>query len=187
MQKKDKVMVLVAVMTGVTTVALSMVLNVWAFTVTLGGWFGTTVGVLLPLWVLALTLAGQHATSRTGKEKIGYAAYGLAGFLLLVSMPHLATGYGKLGLAWCESWSLALLTDLTQVIMIALTKPAEVATAARRPRRRRRRPAPAVDSATTMWSRLRREDVKSTISQWLAGGDRRRIQVGSSFRILPHR
>ncbi len=148
MHKKDKVMVMVAVLTGVTTVALSMVLNVWAFTATLSGWFGTTVGVLLPLWVLALTLAGQHATSKPGKENICYAAYGLAEFLLLVSMPHLAVGYGKLGLAWWESWSLALVTDLTQVIMkalvIALVKPVEVAPAVRRVKRRRRSAPAAV-------------------------------------------
>jgi len=148
MHKKDKVMVLVAVLTGATTVALSMVLNVWAFTAQLGGWFGTTVGVLLPAWVLALTLAGQHGTGKPGTAKIGWAAFGLAGFLLLVSMPHLAGGYGKLGLAWWESWSLALVTDLTQVVMkvlvIALVKPVETASAVRRVRRRRRRSAPAV-------------------------------------------
>ena len=142
MTKKDRLVAAVAVGTSATTVALSMVLNVWAFTAHLPGWFGTTVGVLLPLWVLALTLAGQHGTSKAEWKWIGYAAYGLAAFLLLVSMPHLAGGYGKLGLAWWESWSLALVTDLTQVVMkvlvIALLKPAPEPVAVPTARKRKR-------------------------------------------------
>jgi predicted membrane channel-forming protein YqfA (hemolysin III family) len=120
MRGKDRLMVLVAVLTSATTVSLSMLLNVWAFTRTLEGWFGVSVGILLPLWVLALTLAGKHATERPGLERLGYAAYALAGFLLVVSLPHLAAGYGLLGLHWWEQWSLAIVTDLCQVLMKAL-------------------------------------------------------------------
>src|SRR5271170_6914244 len=40
-------------------------------------------------------------------RKLGGAAYALAGFALVVSMPHLADGYGMLGLHWWECWSLA--------------------------------------------------------------------------------
>src|SRR5436190_1165116 len=50
------------------------------------------------------------------ERKLGIAAYALAGFALVVSMPHLADGYGLLGLHWWECWSLAIVTDTAQVL-----------------------------------------------------------------------
>jgi hypothetical protein len=52
----------------------------------------------------------------TLERPLAIASYGLAGFALLVSMPHLAHRYARLGLAWWEAWSLAMVTDLTQVV-----------------------------------------------------------------------
>ncbi len=111
---KDKA-IWVAIATATTTVLLSMVLNSWAFTQLLDTWFGHVLGVLLPLWILALTFMG-HRLWTTGDRRLASAAFGLAGFALLVSMPHLANGYARLGLSWWECWSLALVTDLTQVV-----------------------------------------------------------------------
>jgi len=115
MCKNDKVAVVVAVLTALTTVGLSMVLNSWAFTATLNGWFGHTVGVLLPLWVLALTFQGHRFWSDAATRKLAIGCYALAGFALVVSLPHLANGYKLLGLDAWECWSLAIVTDLTQV------------------------------------------------------------------------
>jgi len=58
--KHEKLPVTVAVGTALTTVVLSMVLNSWAFTSVLDGWFGHVVGILLPCWVLALTYMGHY-------------------------------------------------------------------------------------------------------------------------------
>jgi hypothetical protein len=112
---KDRVAVVVAVAASVSTVVVSMVLNVAAFTATQGGWFGTALGVLLPLWVLALTFQGFHTRKRQVWVSVG--CYVLAGFALVVSLPHLAHGFGALGLHEYEAWSLALVTDLLQVLM----------------------------------------------------------------------
>ena len=112
--KRNKLAVGVAVGTAVTTVILSMILNSWAFTQTLDGFFGLSVGILLPLWVLALTYMGHYLWPID--RKLGGAAYALAGFALVVSMPHLADGYGMLGLHWWECWSLAIVTDTAQVL-----------------------------------------------------------------------
>jgi hypothetical protein len=114
---KEKLVTAVAIATATSTVLLSMTLNVWAFSDHLPGLFAWTVGALLPLWVLALTLAGKVMNDK-GKRTVGIGAYVLAGFLLIVSLPHLATGFDKItGGVWWESWSLALVTDLTQVVM----------------------------------------------------------------------
>ena len=83
----------VAVVTGLTTVVLSMVLNSWAFTSTLDSWFGHTVGILLPMWVLALTFMGHRLWQEPSSRSLAGGCYGLAGFALIVSMPHLAHGY----------------------------------------------------------------------------------------------
>ena len=116
MTKNDKVSVVVALVTAATTVGLSMVLNSWAFTATLDSWFGHTVGVLLPLWVLALTYQGHRFWhGGTSTRNLAYGCFTLAGFALIVSLPHLANGYRLLGLDAWECWSLALVTDLTQV------------------------------------------------------------------------
>lgn len=112
--KQQRFAVAVAVGTALTTVVLSMVLNSWAFTATLDGWFGHAVGVMLPLWVLSLTYMGHYLWPI--ERKLGIAAYALAGFALLVSMPHLAEGYGLLGLHWWECWALAIVTDTAQVL-----------------------------------------------------------------------
>ena len=68
---KDRVAVGVAVAASLSTVALSMVLNVWAFTAVNGGWFGTALGVLLPLWVLALTYQAFHMRKRQPWVSVG--------------------------------------------------------------------------------------------------------------------
>lgn len=112
---KDRVAVAVACASAVSTVALSMCLNTWAFTAVHGGWFGTALGVLLPLWVLALTYQAFHMRRRQLWVSVG--CYVLAGFALVVSLPHLAHGYASLGLHEYEGWSLALVTDLLQVLM----------------------------------------------------------------------
>ncbi len=103
----------VAAAVASSTVVLSMVLNSWAFTASLNTWFGHALGVLVPLWVLGLTFLG-HALW-TSKRELSIGCYSLAGFALLVSLPHLASGYGRLGLQPYECWSLALVTDLAQV------------------------------------------------------------------------
>lgn len=113
--KHEKLAVGVAVGTAMTTVVLSMVLNSWAFTATLDGWFGHAVGILLPCWVLALTYMGHRAMHLERCKPLSIGCYTLAGFALVVSMPHLAAGYGQLGLSGWECWSLAIVTDLTQV------------------------------------------------------------------------
>jgi hypothetical protein len=115
MSKNDKVSVVVAVLTALTTVGLSMVLNSWAFTKTMDGWFGHTVGVLLPLWVLALTFQGHRFWHESKARPLAVGCFTLAGFALVVSLPHLANGYKLLGLDTWECWSLAIVTDLTQV------------------------------------------------------------------------
>lgn len=111
----NRIVIGISIATGASTVALSMTLNVWGFCANHPGLFGTVVGVLLPLWVLALTFIG-HKAMHTDK-RLGVAAYGLAGFLLVVSIPHLAHGFDLItGGCWWESWSLAIVTDLCQVI-----------------------------------------------------------------------
>jgi hypothetical protein len=105
----------VAIGAAATTVLFSMCLNVWAFTQTINGWFGVALGISLPLWVLAATFIGQHMEKRS--PIVCYFSYTLAGFMLLVSMPHLAHGFESLGVAWWEGWALAIVTDLTQVAM----------------------------------------------------------------------
>lgn len=111
----DRLAVGVAVVSAVSTVALSMVLNAWAFTAAGWSWFGLALGVLLPLWVLALTFQGHHMGGRSPWVSVG--CYLLAGFALVVSLPHLAHGYASLGLHPYEGWSLAVVTDLLQVAM----------------------------------------------------------------------
>jgi hypothetical protein len=161
MTKNDKVSVVVALVTAATTVGLSMVLNSWAFTATLDSWFGHTVGVLLPLWVLALTYQGHRFWHEPTTRKLAYGCFTLAGFALVVSLPHLANGYRLLGLDAWECWSLALVTDLTQVAcklgVIALVDKAalvcvqnpqsEVATEAKPKRASRKRTEPKLSDA----------------------------------------
>lgn len=114
MVKNDRFTVAVAVSIAMTTVVLSMVLNSWAFTAKTPGYFGIVVGVLLPVWTLALVYMGHslYPSQRT----LGIAAYSLAGFALLVSLPHLASGYATITPNWWEGWALAAVTDLTQVV-----------------------------------------------------------------------
>jgi len=50
------------------------------------------------------------------ERRLSVASYALAGFALLVPIPHLVAGYGRPGLVWWEQWSLALVTDLAQVV-----------------------------------------------------------------------
>lgn len=106
--------VAVAVAVAASTVALSMVLNAWAFTKETGHPLGYALGVLVPCWILALTYMGHRAWAFD--RRLAAAAFGLAGFALLVSLPHLAHGYEWLGLAQYEAWSLAVVTDLAQVV-----------------------------------------------------------------------
>ena len=109
---KDRLTFWVAVVTALSTTLLSMWLNVVALT-TQPGWVvvGTIVGVLIPLWVLSTTYLGGQANiwwKRAG-------CFGLAGFALIVSLPHLAAGFNAMGLQSYEAWSLAIVADLTQV------------------------------------------------------------------------
>lgn len=113
--KGDKLATYIAITAAATTVVFSMILNVNAFTAVTGGVFGVALGIALPLWVLAATYIGNHMHDRS--KGIAVFAYTLAGFMLLVSMPHLASGYTALGLTWWEGWALAIVTDLTQVVM----------------------------------------------------------------------
>lgn len=115
LSKQDKGVVTVALGTAASTVIISMVLNTWAFTATLDGWFGHAVGILLPLWVLSLTYMGHRLWHVQTGRPLAAGCYALAGFALVVSLPHLANGYAQLGLTWWECWSLAVVTDLTQV------------------------------------------------------------------------
>ena len=115
MTKNDKVSVVVMALTALTTVGLSMVLNSWAFTAALDGWFGHTVGILLPLWILAMTYQGHRFWHEAGVRHLAIGCFALAGFALVVSLPHLANGYKLLGLDTWECWSLAIVTDMTQV------------------------------------------------------------------------
>lgn len=109
----DTMAVWVAMGAATTTVLFSMVLNVRAFTEhTDDVWFGTALGVMVPLWVLCATYLGKHSKDVFVRR----FAYTLAGFMLLVSLPHLAAGYAKLGLQPYEGWALAIVTDLTQVM-----------------------------------------------------------------------
>lgn len=113
-----RLVVLASVATGASTVVLSMYLNVLAFSSRSPGAFATLVGLLLPLWVLALTLAGKWGFDRAERRTIGLAAYALAAFLLVVSLPHLAEGFDRItGGNRIESWALAIVTDLTQVVV----------------------------------------------------------------------
>ena len=114
-RKADKLATAVALLAAGTTVVFSMILNVSAFTATTGGAFGLALGIALPLWVLAATYIGNHMHDTS--KGIAVFAYTLAGFMLLVSLPHLAHGYSALGLTWWEGWALAIVTDLTQVVM----------------------------------------------------------------------
>jgi hypothetical protein len=111
---QDRAATAVALVAAATTVVFSMILNVAAFTSEGDGWFGISLGIALPLWVLAATFVGHHLHV---DRRLACGAYALAGFMLLVSLPHLAHGYEALGLAWWEGWSLAIVTDLTQVVM----------------------------------------------------------------------
>lgn len=112
---QDRIAVVVATIAALTTVVFSMVLNVRAFTETVSDPLAMAAGIAIPLWVLALTYLGQHLHERARHAAI--AAYILAAFALIVSLPHLVHGYEAWGLAGYEAWSLALVTDLTQVVM----------------------------------------------------------------------
>jgi hypothetical protein len=107
--------VVVAVLTACTTVVLSMILNAWAFGDHVGwNWFGISLGILVPAWVLANVYMGHSLLER--QPWLALAAFALAVFALLVSIPHLVAGYARLGLEWWQTWSLAAVTDLTQVM-----------------------------------------------------------------------
>lgn len=138
-----RLVVVVSVATGASTVVLSMALNVLAFSSRSPGLFATLVGLLLPLWVLALTLAGKWGFDRPERRAIGVAAYALAAFLLVVSLPHLAEGFDRItGGNRIESWALAIVTDLTQVVVklvvIRIAKEAANEEPAGRPAARRK-------------------------------------------------
>jgi|AP95_1055475.scaffolds.fasta_scaffold140114_1 hypothetical protein len=104
----------VACVAATSTVLLSMHMNVMAFTKTSGSLWAIGVGIALPLWILALTYIGVHMQGRN--KYAMYGAYALAAFALAVSLPHLVGGFSGWGLAPYEAWSLAVVTDLLQVI-----------------------------------------------------------------------
>jgi hypothetical protein len=132
---QNKLASIVAAGTSATTVVISAILNTWAFTRTGSSYLGYAVGVLLPCWVLALTFVG-HVVWPTNR-RLAAGAYALAAFALVVSMPHLAAGYGSLGLSWLEMWCLAIVTDLCQIAckltIITLAQTASRRRAARKP------------------------------------------------------
>ena len=115
-KKKGNQSVPIAVGVACMTVLLSAWFNIEAFNA--GGFNikGTVVGLYLPIIILALTYVG-HAT----KDSLWImgGSYGLAIFALIVSMPHLAHGYEAMGLRPHEAWAMAVVTDLTQVVMKA--------------------------------------------------------------------
>ena len=110
----DMVAIAVAGLAALSTVVLSMAMNVEAFTKTTDNVWARGVGIALPLWVLAMTFIAAHMHGRNWWAMVG--AYGLAGFALIVSMPHLVAGFQAWGLHGYEAWSLAIVTDLLQVI-----------------------------------------------------------------------
>jgi len=112
-RRADKLATGIALIAATTTVAFSMVLNVRAFTQTTDTLFGTALGIMVPLWILAATFIGQQLKST---KPVSRFAYALAVFMLIVSLPHLAHGYEALRLEWWEGWSLAIVTDLTQIM-----------------------------------------------------------------------
>jgi hypothetical protein len=114
MPTHDKLTIAVACVAAASTVLVSMCLNVWAFTHEIGSGLGVAVGLMLPLWVLAATYLGQRMHVR-GYKVAMVGAYGLADFMLTVSLPHLAHGYVTVVPAW-EGWCLAVVTDLLQVV-----------------------------------------------------------------------
>jgi hypothetical protein len=81
------------------------------------------VGILLPVWVLSLTYMRHHLWPF--KRKLGIAAYAFAGFALVMSMPHLAEGYGLLGLHWWECWALAIVTETAQELELLVITTAD--------------------------------------------------------------
>lgn len=113
--QRDQAATVVAIGAAITTVLFSMILNVAAFTASGTYLFGFCLGVALPLWVLAATFIGQRMHKDNIRLSMG--AYGLAVFMLMVSLPHLANGFGELGLQWWEGWALAIVTDLMQIVM----------------------------------------------------------------------
>lgn len=140
----NRLMGVTAVVTAVSTVVLSMTLNVWAFTEQYGSVFGTAIGVMLPLWILAATLAGKWGCSKKETWWLGVAGYVLAAFMLVVSLPHLAHGFDNITKGhWWESWSLAIVADLMQIIMkmilIKITKGKAVKTTAEPKKKRKKK------------------------------------------------
>ena len=114
MTRVDWSVVIVALIAALSTVLLSMHMNVMAFTNVTESLWAVAVGIALPLWVLALTYVAAHMQGRNWYAMTG--AYALAAFALIVSMPHLVAGFTAWGLAPYEAWSLAVVTDLLQVI-----------------------------------------------------------------------
>lgn len=153
----DTLMITVAALTATSTVVISMVLNVWAFTREVNSLFGWAVGILLPLWVLGLTAGCKRMLDRQ-HTALAIASCVLALFLLIVSMPHLAAGYGSLGINVIESWALAITTDLCQIVMKAIvitilqpitnSEPDTVLTEAHSRRNQRRRTPTTANGST---------------------------------------
>lgn len=121
LSEDDRRTVKIAVVTAVTTVLLSMVFNASALTAgkatgSLWWFVGLCVGILIPLWILALTYAGQHVSEKN--KRLAWACYALTIVALIVSLPHLCHGYAALGLSfWFEAVPLALVTDCLQILM----------------------------------------------------------------------
>lgn len=111
LSRQDRLTIIVAASAAASTVITSMVLNVWAFTRACGSSLGVAAGVMVPLWVLSLTYCGQRAHR---SPYLAGSCYALAGFLLVVSLHHLADGYSTIVPVW-EGWALAVVTDLLQV------------------------------------------------------------------------
>lgn len=109
---------------ALSTVVVSMILNVRAFTgrLDMPDPVATSVGIAIPIWVLVLTFIAHRFKGTVATVKgwdvpvISIGAYLLAAFALIVSLPHLAAGFSAWHLRPYEAWSLAIVTDLLQVI-----------------------------------------------------------------------
>ena len=93
-RRADKLATGIAQAAAAPTVVFSMILNIRAFTQTTDTLFGTALGIMVPLWILAATFIGQHLRST---KPVSRFAYALAVFMLIVSLPHLALKQAKAG------------------------------------------------------------------------------------------
>lgn len=103
-----------------STTGFSMLLNVIGFTghaeTIQGVALGILSGIALPLWVLAFSYLGFERLT-VGAKAQAIACAAIAGFLLYVSVPHLAEGFAAiLGCSEWEAFALAVALDVGQIV-----------------------------------------------------------------------